>query len=66
MDSVWSCDDFAKDLIGKRVCFRGNCKTPFGVKSALFPLASNFSQSAYGQKDMSLCEKSNQRKNHRI
>ncbi|HAB99065.1 MAG TPA: hypothetical protein DCE71_04515 [Parachlamydiales bacterium] len=31
-----------------------------------FSVASDFSRSAYGQKDMSLCEKPNQRKNHRI
>jgi predicted amidohydrolase len=31
-----------------------------------FPVGSDFSQSAYDHKDMSLCEKPNQRENHRI
>ena len=44
----------------------GTRKTPFGAKSALFSLDSDFLQSAYDQQDMSLCKQPNQQKNHRI
>lgn len=41
-------------------------QNPCGSKCALLPSDSDFSQIAYGQKDMSICEKPNQRHNHQI
>jgi hypothetical protein len=43
------------------IIYRGNCKTPFGIKFVLLALDSDFSQIAYGH-----CEKPNQRQNHQI
>ena len=50
----------------KITIYRGGCKTPFEAKFALLAPDADFSQIAYGQQDMSICEKPNRSQNHQI